>query len=180
MHTKSPWKTKTKETVYDNAWISVLHHEVITPNGDDGVYGTVHFKNHAIGIIPLTENNETYLVGQYRFPLEQYSWEIPMGGGLLGIPYLDSAKRELKEETGIEAKDWQELLKIHTSNSVCDESGTIYIAKNLTYGLAEPESTEDLKIKKLPFEEAFQMVMNGEITDSLSVAGILKAKILGL
>ena len=178
MHTKSPWKIKTKELIYDNAWISVHHHNVLTPNNDEGIYGTVHFKNHAIGIIPLTEDNETYLVGQYRFPLNQYSWEIPMGGGLHDTPYLDSAKRELKEETGIEAKDWQELLKIHTSNSVCDESGTIYIARCLTYGEAEPEATEDLTIKKIPFEDAFQMVMNGEITDSLSVAGILKAKII--
>lgn len=178
MHKKSPWKIKSTELIYDNAWISLHHHEVKTPADQDGIYGTVHFKNHAIGIIPLTETNDTYLVGQYRFPLKEYSWEIPMGGGLSTDTHLDSAKRELKEETGIEANDWSELLKIHTSNSVCDESGTIFIAKDLTYGDAEPESTEDLAIKRLPFDEAYKMVMNGEITDSLSVAGILKLKLL--
>lgn len=178
MHTNNPWKIKSKKEIYDNPWITLHHHEVLTPANTDGIYGTVHFKNLAIGIIPLTENLETYLVGQYRFPLEEYSWEIPMGGGSFENTALESAKRELKEEVGLEANKWQEILKIHTSNSVTDEVGYVFVAQDLTLGKAEPEETEVLSIKKLAFSEAVQMVMDGKITDSISIAGILKLNTL--
>jgi ADP-ribose pyrophosphatase len=178
MNNENPWRIKSKKEVYSNNWIEVSHHEVINPSGNDGIYGTVHFKNNAIGIIPLTENLETYLVGQYRFPLNEYCWEIPMGGGLIKTSILDSAKRELEEEVGLLANDWQEILKIHTSNSVCDEVGYVFIAQNLVETTAKPEETELLQVKKLSFNEAFEMVMQNQITDSLSIAGILKTKIL--
>lgn len=175
---ENPWKTKNSELKYENPWISVTEHQVINAAGNDGIYGTVHFKNIAIGIIPLDENNNTWLVGQYRFPLNQYSWEICEGGGKMGVDTLDSAKRELMEELGIKATDWIKLLDMHLSNSVSDEVGIIYIAKNLSYFNPEPEEDEVLSIKKVSFNEAYEMVMKGEITDSLSVAGILKTKIL--
>jgi ADP-ribose pyrophosphatase len=175
---ENPWKTKSSELKYENPWISVTEHQVLNAAGNDGIYGTVHFKNIAIGIIPLDENNNTWLVGQYRYPLNQYSWEICEGGGKMDIDTLDSAKRELMEELGIKATDWTKLLHMHLSNSVSDEVGIIYIAKNLSYFNPEPEEDEVLSIKKVSFEEAYEMVMKGEITDSLSVAGILKTKIL--
>lgn len=175
---KNPWKTKNSELKYENPWISVTEHQVINAAGNDGIYGTVHFKNIAIGIIPLDKNNNTWLVGQYRYPLNQYSWEICEGGGKMGVDTLDSAKRELMEELGIKATDWIKLLDMHLSNSVSDEVGIIYIAKNLSYFNPEPEEDEVLSIKKVSFNEAYEMVMKGEITDSLSVAGILKTKIL--
>lgn len=175
---ENPWKTKNSELKYENPWISVTEHQVINAAGNDGIYGTVHFKNIAIGIIPLDENNNTWLVGQYRYPLNQYSWEICEGGGKMGVDTLDSAKRELMEELGIKATDWIKLLDMHLSNSVSDEVGIIYIAKNLSYFNPEPEEDEVLSIKKVSFNEAYEMVMKGEITDSLSVAGILKTKIL--
>lgn len=175
---KNPWKTKNSELKYENPWISVTEHQVINAAGNDGIYGTVHFKNIAIGIIPLDENNNTWLVGQYRYPLNQYSWEICEGGGKMGVDTLDSAKRELMEELGIKAEKWTKLLDMHLSNSVSDEVGIIYIAKNLSYFNPEPEEDEVLSIKKVSFNEAYEMVMKGEITDSLSVAGILKTKIL--
>jgi ADP-ribose pyrophosphatase len=175
---ENPWKTKNSELKYENPWISVTEHQVINAAGNDGIYGTVHFKNIAIGIIPLDENNNTWLVGQYRYPLNQYSWEICEGGGKMGVDTLDSAKRELMEELGIKATDWMKLLDMHLSNSVSDEVGIIYIAKNLSYFNPEPEEDEVLSIKKVSFNEAYEMVMKGEITDSLSVAGILKTKIL--
>lgn len=174
----NPWKTKSSELKYENPWISVTEHQVLNAAGNDGIYGTVHFKNIAIGIIPLDENNNTWLVGQYRYPLNQYSWEICEGGGKMGVDTLDSAKRELMEELGIKATEWIKLLDMHLSNSVSDEVGIIYIARNLSYFNPEPEEDEVLSIKKISFNEAYEMVMKGEITDSLSVAGILKTKIL--
>lgn len=168
------WKTLSQKTVYDNPWISVEHHDVTTPTGKPGIYGKVKFKNEAIGIIPIDQDGNTWLVGQYRYTLDQYSWEIPMGGGPLNEDPIDTAKRELKEETGITAQSWEKIMTLHTSNCVTDEIGYIYVAKELSYGPTEFDDTEDLQIKKLPFSEALEMVMDGTITDAISIAGILK------
>ncbi len=176
--TKNPWITLSDKHIYENPWISLTEHQVINPGGGEGIYGKVHFKNLAIGILVLDEEDNTWLVGQFRYPLNQYSWEIPEGGGPLGIDPLESAKRELLEETGITANSWTEIQRIHLSNSVSNEYGIIYLARELSFGASAPEETEELVIRKLPFEEAYQMVINGEITDSLSVAAILKVKIL--
>jgi 8-oxo-dGTP pyrophosphatase MutT (NUDIX family) len=177
---ENPWKTKKTILVYENPWIRVEENQIINPAGKDGIYGTVHFKNRAMAIIPIDKNGDTWLIGQFRYALNQYSWEIPMGGGLIGADFLESAKRELKEETGLIADKWTEILKIHTSNSVTDEVGLVYLAEGLTQGETEFEETEILQIKKLPFKEALEMVMSGEITDSISLAGILKAaRVLG-
>jgi len=177
-YTKNPWKTLETTVPYHNPWISISHNKVINPAGGKGIYGVVQFKNLAVGILPLDEENNTWLVGQYRYALDQYSWEIPEGGSPKGTDPLESAKRELKEEVGLVAQEWLPLLEIHTSNSVTDESGIIYVAKKLHQEEAEPEDTEELQVKKLPFAEVLQMVMNGTITDSMSIAAILKAKIL--
>lgn len=174
---KNPWQTLSSQKIYDNPWISLTEHQVLNPSGGEGIYGEVNFKNLAIGIIVLDDDNNTWLVGQYRFPLKSYSWEIPEGGGPIDVDPLISAKRELKEETGIMADSWTEIQRIHLSNSVSDETGIIFLAQNLSYGESEPEETEQLILKKLPFLEVYQMVLNGEITDSLSVAAILKVKI---
>jgi ADP-ribose pyrophosphatase len=182
MPMNNPWTTLSSKEIYSNKWIEVTEHNVITPGGGDGIYGKVHFKNKAIGIIPVDEHGNTWLVGQYRYTLNEYSWEIPEGGGPIEIPVLDSAKRELKEETGLAANRWHLLLRIHTSNSVTDEEGFVFLAEDLREGDHELEDTEaDLKVKKLPLREAVDMVMNGEITDSMSVAGLLKvARMRGL
>ena len=178
MEELNPWKTLNSELKYDNNWISLTEHQVINPSGGNGIYGEVHFKNLAIGILPLDENYNTWLVGQYRYPLKAYSWEIPEGGGILGVDPLESARRELLEETGLSACNWMEIQRMHLSNSVSDELAIIYVATDLIEGIAMPEETEQLVIKKLPFNEAYEMVLNGTITDSMSVACILKAKIL--
>ena len=175
---RNPWTVLGKKEVYDNKWINVTEYDVINPAGGKGIYGKVHFKNMAIGIIPLDDELNTYLVGQYRFTIGKYSWEIAEGGGPLDIDALDSAKRELKEETGLVAEQWTKIVDMHLSNSVSDEYGSIFIARKLRQEEAMPEDTEELVVKKLPFEEAYQMVVNGIITDSLAVAAILKVKIL--
>ncbi|TCD17486.1 NUDIX hydrolase [Pedobacter psychrodurus] len=174
----NPWKTLESEVKYDNNWIRLTEHQVINPSGGQGIYGTVHFKNLAIGILPLDENYNTWLVGQYRYPINTYSWEIPEGGGPFHDAPLESARRELLEETGMSARNWKEIQRMYLSNSVSDELSIIYIATDLIQGISMPEETEELVVKKLPFDEAYQMVLNGEITDSMSVAAILKAKLM--
>jgi 8-oxo-dGTP pyrophosphatase MutT (NUDIX family) len=175
---KKSWKTLTNITVYDNPWLEVQHHEVINPNGGDGIYGVVHFKNYAIGIIALDENGNTWIVGQHRYPLETYSWELPEGGGPFEDTPLKSAKRELKEEVGISANKWVKLLEIHTSNSVTDEFGIVFIAQDLKFGETEHEDTEDITIRKLHFSELVEMIMKGEITDSITISAVLKLQLM--
>jgi len=175
---KNPWQRKSDSIVYENNWIRVHHQEVITPGGSDGIYGIIHFKNLAIGIITLDEQNNTWVVGQYRYPLKKYSWEIPEGGGKLDIDPLVSAKRELLEECGIEASQWEKILEMDLSNSATDEHAIIFVARGLNYLQAEPEETEELQIKKIPFEEVFEQVMQGKYQDAITVAGVLKLKLL--
>jgi 8-oxo-dGTP pyrophosphatase MutT (NUDIX family) len=173
--TINPWKTLSSRDVYTNKWIAVTEHDVINPAGGKGIYGKVHFQNKAIGVVALDEHNNTWLVGQFRYTLNAYSWEIPEGGCPVGTSPLASAQRELKEETGITAKKWEEIMHIHTSNSVTDEEGFIFLAEDLSFGKNELEETEaDLVVKKLPFREALDMAMNGKITDSISIAALLK------
>ena len=171
---ENPWITHSTKEIYNNPWIKLTEHDVTNPGGGKSLYGKVHYKKWAIGIIPLDEELNTWLVGQYRYTLDEYSWEIPMGGGDLDVPIIESAKRELKEETGLSADRWTEICKIHTSNSVTDEVGFAYLAEGLTEGETEFDETEDLKVWKLPFAEAVAMCDNGEITDSLSVAAIYR------
>jgi ADP-ribose pyrophosphatase len=178
---KNNWKKLNTFVPYDNAWIEVQHHDVINPSGGKGIYGQVNFKNIAVGVVPVDAQGFTYLVGQFRFPLEEYSWEIPEGGCPWGEDVLEAAKRELIEETGFLAEKWTLISKIHTSNSVCNEVGYIYMAENLTPGPPNPEETEDLQVKKVSLNEAIEMVMKDKITDSISVAGILKvARLKGM
>ena len=174
--TANLWIPQSSKKIFENPWLTLHEDKVINPGGGISHYGKINFKNLAIGIIPLDENNNTWLVGQYRYVSDCYSWEIPMGGGPLHIDPLESAKRELKEETGLTASNWQELMKLHTSNSVSDERGLIYVARELTPGETEFEESEDLLIQKLPLEEAIERVLNGEITDAISVCGLLKLK----
>lgn len=181
MTEENPWITHKTREIYSNPWITLTEHDVTNPGGGKSLYGKVHFKAYAIGIVPLDKNQNTWLVGQHRYPLDEYSWEIPMGGGPLEISRLDSAKRELKEETGLTAEKWSEICKIHLSNSVSDEVGYAYLAEGLTQGETEFEESEKLDIKKLPFKKALKMCEKGEITDSLSVAAIFRlARMLDL
>jgi ADP-ribose pyrophosphatase len=175
---RNPWTTLTSEKIYDSPWIGLTKHDVLNPNGNPGTYSVVHFKNLAIGVLPLDEDYNTWIVGQYRYPIQQYSWEIPEGGGHRDVPPLDSAKRELLEETGITASKWTKIQEMYLSNSASDEFCILYIAQQLTFGQAHPEDDEQLVCRKIHFDELYRMVECGEITDSLTVAIVLKAKIM--
>ena len=168
------WKTLNSRTVYENDWMRVLEDHVINPGGGENQYGHVHFKNRAIAIAPLDDDGNTWIVGQERYTLGEYSWELPMGGAPLDEAPLTAAKRELREETGLTANHWTEVMRLHTSNSITDEVGIVYIAEGLTEGETQFEETEDLKIRKLPLTDAVQLVHDGEITDAISVAAILR------
>lgn len=174
----SPWKKLSSEVKYENTWIRIIEDKVINPAGNPGIYGVVHFKTAAIAIIPLDEDNNTWIVGQYRYPLNSYEWEIVEGGCHEGSTPLETAKRELHEEVGLAAETYEMILEMQLSNSCTDELSYTYIARGITYIGEEPEEDEQFKIRKLPFEEVYQMVIRGEIRDGLSVGSILKAKAL--
>lgn len=177
---KNPWQILDEKLVYDNPWINLTHYDVINPTGGKGIYGKVHYKNIAIGTVPLDNDRNIYLVGQYRFTLSKYSWEIPAGGGPLNTDPLLSAQRELEEETGLKAANWDKIVEMHLSNSITDECCIIYLARNLTQHHSRPEETELLSIRKIHFDEAFQMLLEGTITDSLTVTALLKLKTMML
>lgn len=178
MSRENPWTILSSKTVYDNPWINVTEFGVLNPSGGNGIYGKVHFKNIAIGVLPLDRELNTYLVGQFRFPIGMYCWEIPEGGGPSGTDPLESAKRELIEETGLIAHTWTRLQEMHISNSVTDEQAVIFLARDLEQHEASPEETEQLAVKKIPFEQVYHMVENGQITDSITVASVLKIKLM--
>jgi 8-oxo-dGTP pyrophosphatase MutT (NUDIX family) len=169
--TTSPWRTISSRQVYENPWISVREDRVLRPDGDPGIYGVVHYKNVAVGVLAV-ENDHVYLVGQYRYPLEMYSWEIPEGGCPQGEEPLRAAQRELKEETGLEAASWQRLGEAFLSNSVADEYAVWFLATGLAAGEVRPEGTEKLSVRRVPFREALEMALDGGITDALSIVAL--------
>ena len=176
----NPWTILSEKKIYENPWIDVTEFDIINPNGGKGIYGKVHFKKIAVGALPLDEDFNIYLVGQFRFVLNKYSWEIPEGGVEPNEDPLVAAKRELLEEAGLIAGEWKQILTMHLSNSVSDELAILYLATQLQLHDAKPEETEKLTIKKIPFEEAYKMVEDGAITDSMSVAAIQKIKLMML
>jgi len=167
------WKKLSSRVVFDNPWITVFEDRVINPGGGRNDYGHIHFKNTAVAIVALDENGNTWLVGQDRYTLGTYSWELPMGGAPLPESPLDAARRELKEETGLSAKKWTEIMQLHTSNSITDECGIVFVAEQLADGQTQFEETENIEVRKLPLAEALDMIDRGEITDAISVAALL-------
>jgi len=171
----SPWTTRGSRRVYDNPWITVREDAVTRPDGSDGIYGVVSMRNLALGAVALHDDGTTVLVGQFRYTLDAWSWEIPEGGGDPAADPLEEVARELREETGLSAGSWTGLGELHTSNSVCDERALLYLATDLTQGEADPEGTEELVTWRLDLGEAVAMALDGRITDAMSVAGLLRA-----
>ncbi len=178
--TKNPWTVLSRATVYENNWIRVDHHDVLGPSGGPGVYGTVHFKHQATGVVPIDGDGNVVLVGQYRFPLRAYSWEIPEGGGELSAPALEAAQRELREECGLVAECWKEIVAMDLSNSVTDEHSTAFLAWELSAVPAQPDETEKLQVARVPFWEAVDRVKRGEIRDAISVAALVRVALMAM
>lgn len=168
------WKTLTSKTVFDNPWITVRESHVINPGGGENHYGHVQFKNRAVGVVPIDEEGYTWIVGQDRFTLGEYSWEVPMGGAPLGEDLLETAHRELREETGLRAAKMTQLMRLHVSNSITDEEGYLFLAEELEPGDMDLEETENITVRRLPFDDALGMAINGEITDALSCLALLR------
>ena len=167
-----PWHRRSRRVAYENPWITVWHDDVDRPDGSPGIYGLVHFANHAAGVVVLDADDRVLLVGQHRYSLDAPSWEIPEGGVPAGEKPLDGIQRELREETGVEAATWHELARLHLSNSVTDEAATLYLATGVTHGVAEPEATEQIEARWVPFADALAMTLDGRITDAMSVVAI--------
>ncbi len=176
--TNNPWRALLSRRVYDNPWISVREDEVVRPDGEPGIYGVVHYKNVAVGVLALEEDH-VYIVGQYRYPLERYSWEIPEGGCPEGEEPLAAAQRELREETGLEATRWRMLGEAHLSNSVSDEYAVWFLATGLVRGEARPEGTERLDVRRVPLRQALGMALDGRITDALSILALTSYALRG-
>jgi len=177
---KNPWTILARSTAYENDWIRVEHHDVLGPLGGPGVYGTVHFKHQATGVVPIDDHGNVILVGQYRFPLNTYSWEIPEGGGAHSDTALESAQRELREECGVAAANWKEILTMDLSNSVSDEGATAFLAWELSEVPSEPDETEKLEVTRVPFWDAVDRAKRGEIRDAISVAALTRVALMAL
>jgi 8-oxo-dGTP pyrophosphatase MutT (NUDIX family) len=169
----NPWTTLSTRAVYENPWISVREDQVLRPDGQPGIYGVVHFKNRAVGVLPVDESGRVWLVGQHRYPLDAYSWEIPEGGCPESETPEATALRELREETGLVAGKLELVATSHLSNSVSDELAYLFRATELTEGPHEPEGCERIEVRRLAWDEAWEMVRRGEITDSMSVIALL-------
>ncbi len=170
---RDPWIRRSRATAYENPWIEVWHDEVVRPDGSDGIYGVVHFRTRAVGAVVLDDADRVLLVGQYRYTLGRYSWEIPEGGSPWGEDPLDGVKRELAEETGYRASGWRELIRFTLSNSVTDEEGMMFVATGLTPGDAEPDPSEELAVRWVGLDEALAMVDGGEIHDVMTQVALL-------
>ncbi len=169
---RSPWRRNTRTVAYENRWLTMWHDQVFRPDGTPGVYGVVHFANLAVGVVAIDTEDRVVLVGQHRYTLDAWSWEIPEGGVPPDEDPAAGAARELREETGLVAATWRELARVHLSNSVTDEAGILYLATDLAEGAAAPEETEVLEVWRVPFQEALAMTLDGRITDSLSVVAL--------
>lgn len=167
-----PWRRRSRRTAYANPWLTIFHDVVARPDGKPGIYGVVHFENLAVGVVALDADDRVLLVGQHRYTLDDYSWELPEGGSPHHEDPLEGGRRELEEETGFRAAEWRELCRFHLSNSVTDEAGVIYVATGLTPGPARPEATEELEVRWLPLDEALAMTERGEITDAMTLLGL--------
>jgi len=169
----NPWTTLSSRLVYENPWIRVREDQVLRPDGQPGIYGVVEFKNRAVGVLPVDDEGCIWLVGQHRYPLNSYSWEIPEGGSPQSETPEETARRELKEETGLSAGTLELISTAHLSNSVCDEIAYIYRASELSHGQSMPEGTEELHAKRTTWNEVWTMLQGGEITDSITVVALL-------
>ncbi len=171
----SIWKTLKTKVVFETPWIKVRHDDVLTPAGSPAQYGVVEFKNRAVGVVPVLDDGRIVMVRQTRYAIGNISsLEIPEGGAPEGEDWLQTAARELQEETGYTSNDIQPLLTdFYLSNSVTNECGALFIARNLKAGKQELEETEDILVELHSFDDLLTMIRHGKITDSLTIMALL-------
>ncbi len=176
-HKIGPWTRLSSRDIYENPWIKVREDQVLRPDGKPGIYGLVHFKNLAVGVVALDAQGRIVLVGQHRYPFDAYSWEIPEGGVLIGTETAEQgAQRELLEETGFSADRWDYLGRMELSNSATDETAHFFLARDLKSGQPNPDGTEELTVRLMDFKAAYQEAMEGVLTESLTVVALARAK----
>ncbi len=171
---RNPWTRQASRKVYETEWFSVRRDDVLRPDGQPGVYSVIEAERHALGVVPLWDDGTITLVGQHRYPLDQYSWEIPEGGGDKDADPVEEAKRELREETGLTAARWDSLGSAHLSNCFLDETCFFYLARDLTQGPDDPGGDEELTVKRVPLEEAVAMAQDGRITDAMTLVALFR------
>lgn len=167
-----PWTRRSRRVAYDNAWITIWHDDVARPDGSPGIYGVVHFANLAVGAVVLDDDDRVVLVGQHRYTLDAYTWELPEGGVPAGESALAGAQREVREETGVEADGWREIVRFHLSNSISDEAGVVFAAHATSLGTPSPEPSEELAVRWVAFDEALAMTTDGRIRDAITIMGL--------
>lgn len=170
-----PWRSQSTRIVYENPWLALTEHEAVAPTGAPALYAAVRYRNLAIGVLPLHDDGSVTLVGQHRFPLADYSWELPEGGAPMGEDPLDGARRELAEEAGLAASDWRQVLRFQLSNSITDERGFGYVALGLSPTPVAPDPTEVFQIVRRPFAELLDLAVRGRLQDMITVALLLRA-----
>jgi len=179
---KNPWKTLASRSVYENPWIRVREDRVIRPDGNEGIYSVVSPRGLAVKVVAIDAQERVHLVGQHRYPTDMLSWEIPGGAAEPGEPPLVTAQRELREEAGLEARTWTQLGgRIQTNNSIMDELGFLYLARDLvSVGAPSPDAEEAFVQRLVPFAEALRMSDAGEIEDVMTLIGLMRVARLGV
>jgi 8-oxo-dGTP pyrophosphatase MutT (NUDIX family) len=170
----TPWTAGPGRLLYDTRWIKLIEYDAVAPTGRTTTYGVVRFQNLAAGVVPLHEDGTVTLVGQQRFALRNYEWEIPEGGVPFDEDPLVGAKRELREEVGLEAKEWREILRLQLSNSITDERAVCFLARDFTPVPIDPDETEILDIVRVPFRDLLAEIAAGRIQDVMTVAATLR------
>ena len=171
----NPWIVKGVAHAFENDWFRIDEHDVIRPDGAKGYYGVIRVRRLAVGVLPIDAGGCVHLVGQWRFPLARYSWEMPEGGAEPGEDARACAERELAEETGLRAREWVQVLEMDLSNSLTDEQAVIFIATDLSPGESDPDPTEVLKRRQARFLDVLERVADGRIRDTMTVAAMLRA-----
>jgi 8-oxo-dGTP pyrophosphatase MutT (NUDIX family) len=170
----NPWVVTAQKRGFENDWFVIDEHEAINPAGKPARYDVIRPRRLAVGVVPLEADGSVHLIGQWRFPLKRYSWEIPEGGAEFGEDAESGVRRELAEEAGVSAGRLVKILEMDLSNSLTDESCVLFLATDLSPAAGEPDDVEVLRRRTAPFGEVLARIQDGRIRDSLTVAAMLR------